>query len=113
LHHLALHDNAGTEVYLSDRTGQVVRDTTRRERVWNWCGAALHWIYFTELRKAPAVWRQVVLWLAGVSIVSVLTGIGLGLAQLGIAEAIGSRPRHCSQVGSGLLPIFPLSSRHL
>ena len=53
----------GQQIYLSDRTGEIVCDTTRRERMWNWCGAVLHWVYFTELRNAPAVWRQVVLWL--------------------------------------------------
>lgn len=81
LHHLALGDDAGTEVYLSDRTGAIVRDTTRSERFWNWCGAVLHWVYFTELRKEPALWRQVVLWIAGVSIVSTCTGIVVGLIR--------------------------------
>jgi hypothetical protein len=69
LHHLGLEDAAGTEVYLSDRTGAIVRDTTRTERFWNWCGSVVHWLYFTELRKHPEVWRQVVLssspWLRG------------------------------------------------
>jgi hypothetical protein len=81
LNHLRLNDGAGTELYLSDRTGEVVRDTTRRERVWNWCGAVLHWVYFTRLRQAPAVWRLVVLWLSGIGIVSVLTGIVVGLVR--------------------------------
>ena len=81
LHHLRLNDDAGTELYLSDRTGAIVRDTTRRERVWNWCGAVLHWVYFTELRQDPALWRQVVLWLSGVGIVSVLTGMVVGIAR--------------------------------
>ena len=39
---------------MSDRTGEIVRDTTRRERMWNWCGAVLHWLYFTELRHDRA-----------------------------------------------------------
>ena len=53
LHRIALEDAAGTEVYLSDRTGEIIRDTTRAERFWNWCGAVVHWLYFTELRKNP------------------------------------------------------------
>jgi hypothetical protein len=81
LHHLALEDAAGTEVYLSDRTGEIVRDTTRSERFWNWCGAVLHWLYFTELRKHPELWRQVVLWVSGVGIVSVLSGIVVGIVR--------------------------------
>ena len=81
LHHIALNDAAGTELYLSDRTGEIVRDTTRRERLWNWCGAVLHWLYFTELRHARAFWRQLVLWIAGVCIVSACTGAVVGLAR--------------------------------
>jgi hypothetical protein len=81
LHHIALADAAGTELYLSDRTGEIVRDTTRRERVWNWCGAVLHWLYFTELRHARAFWRQLVLWIAGVGIISACTGVVVGLAR--------------------------------
>jgi hypothetical protein len=49
--------------------------------VWNWCGAVLYWVYFTELRQAPAVWRQVVLWLAGLGIVTELTGSVVGLVR--------------------------------
>lgn len=81
LHYIALADEAGTELYLSDRTGEIMRDTTRQERFWNWCGAVLHWVYFTELRKAPAVWRQLVLWLAGICMVSTFTGVVVGLVR--------------------------------
>jgi hypothetical protein len=81
LHYLRLEDAAGTEVYLSDRTGEIIRDTTRTERFWNWCGAVLHWLYFTELRKHPELWRQVVLWISGVCIVSVMTGFVVGIIR--------------------------------
>lgn len=92
LHHLALEDAAGTELYISDRTGEVIRDTTRHERFWNWCGAVLHWLYFTELRRYPALWRQVVLWVSGLGIVSVVTGIVVG--------AVRWRPRKRYHTGS-------------
>jgi hypothetical protein len=81
LHHLALEDAAGTELYVSDRTGEVIRDTTRHERFWNWCGAVPHWLYVTELRRYPDVWRQVVLWVSGVGIVSAVTGIVVGVVR--------------------------------
>ncbi|MEX2470265.1 MAG: PepSY domain-containing protein, partial [Pseudohongiellaceae bacterium] len=44
LHRVALHDEAGTQLYVSDVTGQVVRDSDRRERFWNWLGSTIHWI---------------------------------------------------------------------
>ena len=81
LHHIALGDTPGTEVYVSDRTGEIVRDTTRHERFWNWCGAVLHWVYFTELRKDRELWRQLVLWIAGMGMVVVFTGIVVGLVR--------------------------------
>lgn len=45
LHLVALDDDAGTELYVSSRTGEVVRDTARTERGWNWVGSILHWLY--------------------------------------------------------------------
>ncbi|MGE3539583.1 MAG: PepSY domain-containing protein [Candidatus Tectimicrobiota bacterium] len=116
LHHIAFDDPAGTEVYVSDRTGTVVRDTTRYERGWNWCGAVLHWVYFTALRQERWLWRQVVLWLAGVCIVTTGTGVVVGLLRW--------RPRARYRQGStspyhgvmrwhhvlGLLAAVPLST---
>lgn len=81
LHHVALDDPAGTEVYISDQTGAVVRDTTRFERTWNWVGAILHWLYFTSVRQDRWLWRQLVLWIAGVCIATTLTGIVIGLLR--------------------------------
>ena len=45
------------------------------------CGSVVHWLYFTELRQHPEVWRQVVLWVSGVCIVSAVTGIVVGILQ--------------------------------
>jgi hypothetical protein len=44
LHRVAIGDAQGTVVYVSNTTGQVVRDTHRTERVWNWLGSTIHWI---------------------------------------------------------------------
>ena len=44
LHRLVVNDRAGTALYISSRTGEVVRDTTALERGWNWLGANLHWL---------------------------------------------------------------------
>ena len=43
LHVVALAD--GTWLYLSSRSGDVVRDATRSERAWNYAGAWIHWLY--------------------------------------------------------------------
>ncbi|SFK76418.1 PepSY domain-containing protein [Methylorubrum salsuginis] len=79
---VALGDAAGTRLYLSERTGEVVLDTTASERFWNWLGAVPHWIYLTPLRAEPALWRDVVLWVSGIAIAVAVSGYILGLSRL-------------------------------
>jgi uncharacterized iron-regulated membrane protein len=82
-----LTDAAGTELYVSSRTGRAVQITSRRERFWNWLGAVPHWLYFTELRRHPRIWSQVVI-LASL-LGCFLTGIGiyLGIRQMAAQPA--------------------------
>lgn len=83
-HRFSLQDPAGTEIYVSDRTGAVVLDTDRRGRFWNWIGGIPHLIDLQEVRARPQVWRPVMLLLTSVSIVVVLAGAYLGLVRLGL-----------------------------
>lgn len=82
LHRIDVGDAAGTELYVSSVTGEVVRDTTRHERFWNWLGSVPHWIYFTPIRQDNAVWRQVVMWVSGVCFVSAITGMVIGVLRI-------------------------------
>jgi uncharacterized iron-regulated membrane protein len=45
LFRVALNDADGTELYVSSRTGEVIRDSTRMERGWNYLGSILHFFY--------------------------------------------------------------------
>jgi hypothetical protein len=76
-------DAAGTEWYVSSRTGEVVQLTTRPERLWNWVGSVTHWIYFTALRQEGAAWARTVIWLSVVSLFLAVLGIYIGVKQLG------------------------------
>ena len=82
LHKVVLHDAAATWLYVSSSTSQVVRDVTRNERVWNWLGANLHWIYPVQLRKHRTVWANLLIVLSLVGLSSVLSGIIIGLMRL-------------------------------
>lgn len=82
LHRVALHDGAGTELYISDVTSQVVRDSDCRERFWNWLGSTIHWIYPVQLRQHTELWVQVIIWLSLIGIVSILSGIWIGVMRL-------------------------------
>jgi uncharacterized iron-regulated membrane protein len=82
LHRIAIDDAAATEVYVSERTGEVVLSTTRKQRAWNWLGSVIHWTYFTSLRANAPLWRQVILWTSGPAILIAASGIWIGILQL-------------------------------
>ncbi|MCY3712226.1 MAG: PepSY domain-containing protein [Gemmatimonadetes bacterium] len=82
LHAVALNDPAGTELYVSSVTGEVVRDTSALERGWNWLGANLHWIYPVQLRQHVSVWHWVIVVLSIAGLVSIITGAVVGVMRL-------------------------------
>ena len=100
LHRIAIDDGLGTELYVSARTGEVMRDTHRAERFWNWLGSVPHWLYFTPIRKDPPLWRQVVLWTSGPCVVVAITGIWIGWLRLRVRRRFahgsmdGTSPYH-------------------
>lgn len=81
LYRVRMADSAGTELHVSARTGEIVQTTTAVQRDWNWCGAILHWIYFTPLRKSLWAWDKVVWWISLLAAVSAVVGIWLGLVR--------------------------------
>ncbi len=90
LHRVALNDTAGTEVYVSARTGEVVRDTTRFERGWNYAGSVVHWIYPTALRRNWLTWDRTVWAISLAALIVAVSGAALGIARL---KLINGRPR--------------------
>ncbi|MYN26066.1 PepSY domain-containing protein [Duganella levis] len=82
LYRVQADDAAGSLLYISSRTGELVRDTTRSERAWNWAGSVIHWIYFTPLRTHGQPWRQVVMWTSGAALLLVMLGMVLGIQRL-------------------------------
>jgi hypothetical protein len=79
---IALGDPGGTQLYVSEWSGEIVLDTTRTERVWNWLGSIPHWIYPTILRKDGPLWRSVVLWISGVCMIVAVSGIWIGILRV-------------------------------
>ncbi|MES2698784.1 MAG: PepSY domain-containing protein [Pseudomonadota bacterium] len=72
----------GRVLYISSVTGEVVLDTNRPERFWNWLGSVPHWLYPRALREHQPVWRQVVMWVSGPCILGAITGIWIGLMRI-------------------------------
>ena len=86
LYHLALNDEAGTEIYISSTTGEVVLGTTRWERRWNFIGSVAHWIYAPPLRSKPALWSAIVKWLSLAALALVVAGAIIGIARVRIGS---------------------------
>ncbi|WP_439404967.1 PepSY domain-containing protein [Bradyrhizobium sp. DASA03076] len=90
LFRIALGDAAGTEIYVSSRIGEVVLDTTRSERGWNWVGSVVHWIYPTVLRSNWVLWDRVVSNLALVALIAAVLGALLGVIRIRIRGRVSS-----------------------
>ncbi|GLR84412.1 PepSY domain-containing protein [Bradyrhizobium iriomotense] len=86
LFRVALADTDGTELYVSSVTGEIVLDTTRRERGWNLVGSVVHWIYPTVLRRNWSLWDGVVWSLSLLALIAAVLGAVLGIARIRIRD---------------------------
>lgn len=81
LYLVALDDGEGTELYVSPRTGEVVRESTRMERAWNYLGSILHWLYPLK-GELFNKWRaDIIIYLSLAGTVLALAGIWVGVLR--------------------------------
>jgi uncharacterized iron-regulated membrane protein len=76
---------------VSDNSGQIVLDTHRNERFWNWLGSTIHWIYPVQLRKNAPLWNKVIIYVSLIGIVSVVTGGIIGFMRIRLSVSSRSR----------------------
>lgn len=81
LHRVQLGDAAQTLLYVSSRTGEVVRDAPRAERLWNYAGAWIHWLYPFRGNAFDRWWTDIVNWLSIAGIAMALTGTVVGILR--------------------------------
>lgn len=81
LHRVRLGDAQDTVLYVSGRTGEVVRDATRRERLWNYAGAWIHWLYPLRGGWLDRYWTDIVNGLSLLGIAMVIAGTAVGLLR--------------------------------
>lgn len=79
LHHAVVEDAAGTEVYLSSQTGEVILRTDRKARWLAWAGAIPHWLYLRAIRVYAEEWRWGVIAVSAIGSVMALLGILVGV----------------------------------
>ncbi len=78
LHRVSLNDKEQRLLYISSSTGEVIRDATRHERLWNFAGAWLHWLY--PLRNHPW-WANTVIYLSLAATIMMILGQIIGLLR--------------------------------
>ena len=78
---VALNDPAGTEVYVSQKTGEVVRDSTRSERGWNYAGSIAHYIYPLRGGLFDKWWSDIIIYLSLAGTVATVIGLWLGVLR--------------------------------
>lgn len=93
LHRVALDDAGQTLLYISGRTGEVVRDATRSERLWNYAGAWIHWLYPFRGNAFDPYWTDIVNWLSIAGIVMALSGTVVGILRWRFAQPYRSGAR--------------------
>lgn len=81
-HLIRLNDSAGTKLYFSAKTGELIRDTNFKERSWNWLGANIHWLYPTVIRQYPKFWYWLIVVLSITGLLSIFTGAIVGWWRL-------------------------------
>jgi len=81
LHKFAVHDGAGTEVYVSPYAGEVRLVTTTKARTLAWIATIPHWFYITPLRSNQPVWYWTVVVASMLGCLLALLGLVLGVTQ--------------------------------
>jgi len=81
LHKVQLGDAERTLLYISSRSGEVVRDATRSEQLWNYAGAWIHWLYPFRGNAFEPYWTDIVNWLSILGIAMALTGTVVGILR--------------------------------
>ena len=78
--HRVLADD-GVLLYVSGRSGEVVRDAPRAERLWTYAGAWIHWLYPFRGNGFDRYWADIVNWLSIIGIAMALAGTVVGILR--------------------------------
>ncbi|OAI05469.1 PepSY domain-containing protein [Methylomonas methanica] len=81
LHRVQMDDEQGTLLYISNTTGEVVRDANHNERIWNWLGAWIHWLYPFRGGALDHYAADIIIYTALAGSILSLLGIAVGLLR--------------------------------
>jgi hypothetical protein len=100
---VAIGDSAGTDLYVSGRTGDVVMKTTARGRAWGYVGSVLHWTYFTPFRQHRELWRYSIIYVALGGCVMCLSGLVVGVWRFSPAKRFRLKRERSHSPYAGLM----------
>jgi len=80
-HRVAIDDGAGSQVVVSQRTGEVVQNSTRVERALAYAGGWLHLFRWLDDLGAGDFRRDALSWAGGLATLGALTGLILGFIR--------------------------------
>ncbi len=81
IHKYYLEDPEHAVVYVSEKTGEIVQETTRKQRWLARFGAIPHWFYFKSLRLKKELWAKLIIWISGIGSMMCIFGIILGFLR--------------------------------
>lgn len=81
LFRIGLNDAEGTELYVSSRTGEVIRDSTRIERGWNYLGSILHFFYPLKGEFLDKWRSDIIIYTSLVGTLLALLGVWVGILR--------------------------------
>lgn len=93
LHRIDLDDPDHTRLYVSSATGEVVLDATRSERLWNYVGAWIHWLYPFRGNVFDPWWHDIVVWLSVIGVAVAVTGTVVGILRWRFSRPYASGSR--------------------
>lgn len=81
MHLVQMADADGTLLYVSGVTGEVVRDATRTERIWNWVGAWIHYLYMFRGGATDPYWKDIIVYTSLTATLLAVLGIVVGMLR--------------------------------
>lgn len=79
LHQVQMGDAAHTLLYVSSHSGEIVMQAPRTQRLLNYVGAWLHWLYVFKNQPVDPVWTWTVIVLSALCVLVACSGILVGI----------------------------------
>ena len=98
LHRVALDDGAGTEYYVSERSGEAVMKSDRRTRMLGLFGYITHTFFFF---RQKSWWSALLQWASWIGLLMCITGAVVGVWRYGLSPRFRHKriPSHSPYTG--------------